>query len=185
MPEGPGPLGRYHGAAVSGLGHVQHDLVRMRRRPFRADGNGRITEGIADLEIPAARHGDELLAGMGEAHRSRIATGAGVELPEHLAGLGVVGVEVAVALTGEGESAGGGQRPAHHRLGNLILPGDLAGLEVHRREQPVLLLARDGDEGGAEPELALLPGRRVHDIVHRLMQRRHEGVAQSRIDRDR
>ena len=78
--------------------------------PGRPKTMTRIAERVADLEVAAARHRDELLAADGERHGGRVAARAGVELPQQLAGLGVVGVEVAVAFAGEGEAAGGGQR---------------------------------------------------------------------------
>src|SRR6185436_10963404 len=93
-----------------------------------AEDHERITERIADLEVAAARHRDELLTAVGEGHGGRVAARAGIELPQQLAGLGIVGVEVTVAFTGEGESAGRDERAAHHGLIDLVLPRNLAGL---------------------------------------------------------
>ncbi len=144
----------------------------------------RVAERIAELEVAATGHGDELLTPVHERHRRGIAASAAIELPELFSGLRAVGVEVAVAFTGECEAAGRGERAAHHGLGHLVLPGDLAGLEVHRGVEPVLLFTRDGDEGRSEPELALLVRRGMGDVVHRLVQAGHEGIAEGRIDCD-
>src|SRR6185312_13532530 len=130
----------------------------------QAEDHHRVAQRIADLEVAAAGDRHELLAVHRERHGRRVAARAGVELPQQLAGLGIVGVEVAVAFTGEGEAAGRGQRAAHHRLRDLVLPRDLAGLEVDRGEQAVLLFAGDGHEGRAQPEPPLLPRRGVHEV---------------------
>src|SRR5713226_5905670 len=97
--------------------------LRGRGALRQAEDHDRVAQGIADLEVAAAGYPDELLAPELEGHRRRVAARPGVELPEELAGLRVVGVEVAVAFTGEGEAAGGRERAAHHRLGHLVLPG--------------------------------------------------------------
>src|SRR5918996_105962 len=121
---------------------------------------------------------------MGERQRSRFATATAVELPEQLPGLGIVGVEVAVAFTGKGEAAGSGERSTHHGLRYLVLPGDLAGSQIDGGKESVLLLTRDGHERGSEPQFPLLPGCAVRDVVHRLMQGGYVSIAQRGIYRD-
>src|SRR5882672_8864100 len=154
---------------------------RRRGRALRqAEDEHRAAQRITQLEVAAAGHRNELLATAHEAHRGAVAAGTAVEGPDQRARGRVVGVEVPVAFTGEGEAAGGRETAAHHRLIDLLLPGDLAGGEVHRREQAVLGLAGDGDERGAEPEPALFPRRGVGDVVHRLMQAGRERIAQLR-----
>src|SRR4029079_6004367 len=118
-----------------------------------------------------------------EADGCGVASRASVELPEQLAGPGFVGVEVAVSLAGEGEPARSRQRPAHHRLGNLVLPGDLPSLEVDRGEEAILLFTRNAHEGTAQPEASFFQRGRMGDVVHRLMQPGHEGVSQPRTHR--
>src|SRR3954469_8352632 len=82
--------------------------------PLRqAEDEDRVAERIAQLEVAAACDGDKLLTAVRECHRSGVAAGAAVELPEQLASLGVVGVEVAIALAGEGESPRRGERTSH------------------------------------------------------------------------
>src|SRR5205814_7583072 len=79
-------------------------------RPSRLPGLGqtedydRVTEGVTQLEIAPACHGDELLAAVGERHRRGIASRTRFELPEQLAGSGLVRVEVAVTFAGEREA---------------------------------------------------------------------------------
>src|SRR3954469_11261962 len=73
-------------------------LLLLHRLGRKAEDHERIAQRIADLEVAAARHGDELLTAEREGHRGRIAARPGIELPQQLAGPGIVGVEVAVAF---------------------------------------------------------------------------------------
>src|SRR5881628_985888 len=124
----------------------------------------RVAQRVADLEVAARRHGDELLAVHLE-HRGRgVHAGAAVELPQDGAGLGVVRLEPAVALTGEYQAARCGGRAAHHRELGLHRPGDLTGVQVDRVDVAPLariaaLIVGNPDEGAAEPQPALLPRR--------------------------
>src|SRR5882762_1427645 len=150
----------------------------------------RVTQRIAELEVTTRRHGDELLA-VELVHRGGgVHTGAAVELPKDGTGLGVVCLEPAVALAGEHQAAGRGGRAAHHRQLGLLLPGDLAGVEVDRADGSVFtrvaaLLVRYPHEGAPEPEPALLPGGVVDLVVHRLMQAYGVRVGQIRMHGDR
>src|SRR4051794_4691483 len=124
-----------------------------------------VSERVAELEVAAAGHSDELLTAVHERHRCRVTARSTIELPEELTGLRVIGVEVSVAFTSEGEAAGGGKASAHHRLRHLVLPCDLASLQINSRVEAVLLLTRDRHERRAEPQLALFVGCRVRDVV--------------------
>src|SRR5438094_2645754 len=158
-------------------------------RLWQPEHEDRITERVADLEVPARGHGDELLAVDLEHGRRGVGAGAAIELPEHGAGLGVVRFEPAVPLAREDEVPGGGRRAAHHRELGLHRPRDLAGLQVDRVDVAVLarvpaLLIRDADERATEPEPALLPRCIMHLVVHRLMQPHRVGVLELRMHRD-
>src|SRR2546425_202385 len=142
---------------------------------WQPEDEDRVAQRIADLEVATGRDGNELLA-VQLVHRGRrVDTGAAVELPQDGARLGVVRLEPAVALAGEHQAAGGGGRAAHHRQLGLLLPDDLAGVQVDRADQAVLarvpaLLVRNPDECATEPQATLLPRGVVDFVVHRLMQ---------------
>ncbi len=107
-----------------------------------------------------------------------------LERPQLLAGAGVVGGELAVAFTVEHQAAGRGQHAADQRLRRVVLPGDLAGVEVDRGQPAPLLLARDHLEGAAQPQLAAAGILGGLDVVgHRLVQVGGIGQAQPRVDR--
>src|SRR5262245_11516105 len=103
--------------------------------------------------------------------RPRVRAGSAVDAPEPLAGLRVERVEVAVALAEEIEAAGGGEPAADQRLLGVVLPRDLARVDVDRRHAAPLLLARDHLERAAEPELRAAGVLRRLDVVgHRLVE---------------
>src|SRR5690242_20611984 len=93
----PPTLGRTRRRLAAGDAPVPGSLLLLGRPGGcgalrQAEDHDRIAQRIADLEVAAACHGDELLALELEGHRGRVAARAGVELPEHLAVLRVVGV---------------------------------------------------------------------------------------------
>src|SRR5438128_1367216 len=65
----------------------------------------RVAQRVADLEVAARGHRDELFAVHLEDRGGRIHAGAAIELPQDRAGLGVVGFERAVTLAGESNAA--------------------------------------------------------------------------------
>src|SRR6266699_6119905 len=149
----------------------------------------RVAERIADLEVPARRHGYELLAVHFDHRRRSVDSGAAVELPQHRARLGIVRLEPAVTLAGEHQAAGGGGRAAHHRQLGLRGPGDLAGVQVDRVDIAVLtrvaaLVVWHAHEGAAEPQTALLPRGVVDFVMHRLVQPHRVRVPELRVHRD-
>src|SRR5947207_5820092 len=144
---------RGEGERKNGSERNSYDLHPRLRQP---EDEHRVAERIADLEVPARRHGDELLAVHFEHRRRGVGAGAAVELPQHGAGLGVVRLEPAVALAGVHQAARGGGRTAHHRQLGLHGPGDLPGVQVDRVDIAVLtrvaaLVVGDAHEGAAEP----------------------------------
>src|ERR1700692_3918119 len=108
-----------------------------------------------DLHVAAGRHHDVLLAADDIGRRRRVDAGAGLELPQYVAALGVIGLEPAVAFAGEDQAAGRGENAADHRLRRLHLPFDLAGVVVDCSYVAPLLFRGDDLEGAAEPQLAL------------------------------
>src|SRR5712692_4100042 len=144
-------------------------------RGSRGSGQGEYHHAVAalevDLGIAARRDGDVLLALHRVGHRGQIDAGPGLVLPQQLSALGVQGLEQAVALAEEHQSPGGGERAADERLLGVVLPRDLAGVDVDRREASPLLLARYGLECAAEPQLAAARIVRGLDVIgHGLMQ---------------
>src|SRR5262245_8833336 len=103
-----------------------------------------------ELGVAAATHRDMLLPVDGVRDRHRVRARAAVEAPEPLAGLRVERVEVAVALAEEIEAAGGDEPAADQRLLGVVLPGDLARVDVDGRHAAPLLLGRDHLERAAE-----------------------------------
>src|SRR5204862_5925758 len=96
----------------------------------------------AELEVAARGDGDELLPVDLERDRGGVDAGAALEAPELLAGLRVERVEVAGAVAaGEDHATRRGEGPADQRVRQLVLPGDLARIDVYRAESPPLLLA--------------------------------------------
>src|SRR3954451_15596875 len=73
------------------------------------EDHDRITQVVTELKVPPARYGNELFPLLLEADGCGIASRTSVELPEQFAGPGLVGVEVAIPLTGKGETAGSRQ----------------------------------------------------------------------------
>src|SRR5712691_5845404 len=83
-----------------------------------------------DLRVAAAAHRDILLAAHHVGNRLRVGAGAAIEAPQLLAGRRVERVEAAVALAEEEQPARGGQAAADQRLLGIVLPGDLAGVDI-------------------------------------------------------
>src|SRR5881296_3324048 len=89
-------------------GSLQGDLLRPSGSGLRhAEHEHRVTQRELELEVAPRRHGDELLTVHGEHGRGGVDAGAALELPQHLAGLGIVRLEPAVALACEDETARG------------------------------------------------------------------------------
>src|SRR5690242_15981841 len=95
-------------------------------------------DGVAALGVDlgvAARTDDDILLAADHIGGGRsVDAGAGLELPQHLAVGGVIGLEPPVGLAGEQETAGRREYAADHRLRRLDLPGDLAGVVVDRAD---------------------------------------------------
>src|SRR5213596_2968403 len=166
------------------------DGSRLHPRLGESEDEDRVAQRVADLEVAARGHRDELFAVHLEDRGGRIDAGAAIELPQDRAGLGVVGFEPAVALAREYQAAGRGGRAAHHRQVGLHGPRDLAGVQVDRVDVAPLtrvttLVVRDTDEGAAEPEAPVLPRGIVGLVVHRLVQAHRVRVREIRVHGDR
>src|SRR5512145_1788320 len=79
-----------------------------------------------DLRVSTGADDDVLLAVHRIGSWRGIDARACEEGPQNIAALRVVGAEPTVTFTSEHETAGGGQRAAHHGQRRLLLPGDLA-----------------------------------------------------------
>src|SRR3989475_3837681 len=86
------------------------------------EDEARVAQRVADLEVAARSHRDELFTVHLEDRGGRIDAGAAIELPQDRAGLGVVGFEPAVTLAREYQAAARGGRAAHHRQGRVFGP---------------------------------------------------------------
>src|SRR5882762_531059 len=166
------------------------NVAALHARLRQPEDEDRVAQRIADLEVAPRRDGDELLAVELEHRGCGVHSCTAVELPQDRAGLGVVRLEPAVGLAREHKAARRGGRATHHREVGLLLPGDLAGIQIDRADGAVLtrvaaLVIRDPDERAPEPEPALLPRGVVDLIVHRLVQPHRICVGQVRVHRDR
>src|SRR5262249_48804123 len=118
--------------------------VRRRRRspqrtqlPFQREGPDGVAVRAALKLIAASRDGDVLLAVDLVDHRRCVGAKTGLEPPQLLASLGVERQKMAVGLAAEHEAAGGHRRAtaAADAVRRFVLPGDLIGLRVDRRER--------------------------------------------------
>src|SRR6185312_8004 len=138
---------------------------------------------------------DILLAADLIGYRRAAGVGAGLELPQQVTGLGVVGLEVAVGLAVEGDAARGGADAARvlDLVRRIFLPDDLVGLGVDRRDHPVRLDAGAGGDGDEELRILVAldpqrPAGRPHRIEHlglRIVRHRRRPGGQDRIHRVR
>jgi hypothetical protein len=102
----------------------------------------------------------------GDRHRDH--AGAGLELPQLLAVLGVESLDVAVRGAGEQQAAGGGQGAGPQRELLLVLPGDLAGLRVDGAQDADVVVKQLLDaEALAQVGGAGLVGDLLGPVVHR------------------
>src|SRR5271170_3860157 len=114
---------------------------RFRTRGYRRgqfeDGEG-IAIGKSHLEVSAGGDRDVLLAIHLVGDGRGVHAGPEVIAPDALAGLRVEGIEPAVAFAHEHEVPARGQNPADQGLRGLVLPGDLARLDIEGDEGTVL-----------------------------------------------
>src|SRR4051794_8584023 len=87
----------------------------------------------------AARHRDVLLAVALPGHRLADDAGRRLELPQHLAAVGVDREELAGQRPGEDEAAGGGERAVPVRALEAELPFALAGERIDGLEEAAVL----------------------------------------------
>src|ERR1700757_4243242 len=157
---------------------------RGRNRPRSCDHNTTPASSIdresddvvaaleVDLDVTARADHDILLAAQRVAGGRRIDARPGAEAPQFLAGGRVVGRKLAVAFPRENKATRGGENAADHRLRRLHLPFDLASVVVDGGDVARLLLARDGGEGAAQPQLAVRIGRAFDTAIR---ARKHAG----------
>src|SRR6266481_1750084 len=97
----------------------------------------RIAVGTAGQLIAARCNGDVLVSVHLIDHRRRLGAKAGLELPQQLTSLSVIGLDVAVGLAVEDEATGGGRRTAAvaDTVRRLRLPHDLVGVAANRSKR--------------------------------------------------
>src|SRR2546427_3457948 len=103
---------------------------RLHPRLREPEDEDRVAQRVADLEVAARGHRDELFAVHLEDRGGRIHASAAIELPQDRAGLGVVGLEPAVALAREYQAAPRGGRAPHPRQLGLSGPRGPARVQV-------------------------------------------------------
>ena len=109
----------------------------------------------AGQAVAAGVEGDVLVPVVLEDGRHVVGAGAGLELPQQVAGGGVVGLELAVVAAHERHVAGGRGRAGVAGLREVLVPLDGAGGGVDRR-QVALVRPEAGDGDDAADELLAL-----------------------------
>src|ERR1700682_1659599 len=123
--------------AMSGSGQREHD-------------HG-ITAFVVKLRIAAGRHGNVLLAVNGVGYRRRVHAGTALEFPELLARRCIECAEQPVSFAIEYKSPGSDEHAADQRLLSLVIPRDLAGIDIDRGQLAPLRLRRNGLECATQP----------------------------------
>ena len=162
----PGPSSLRSPAADAGGGeHVRCGIERLScvQLPVVTRDNGRAPEWrlLRVLQTVQGEDEDGLAGGDGDVLAAVDLEGegvgpdeaAGLEAPQRLAGAGVEGEEVALAVAAPDQPAAGRQHAARGGRVQRELPGDLAGQRVDRLDDPVVLGALDV-AGGARPRSA-------------------------------
>src|SRR6266853_1250384 len=176
-----------------GVRSVEENEEKQKGRPagglpgLHTSGQSEYDHAVAalevDLRISARGDGDVLFVLHHVGDGRRVDAGSGLVLPQQASGLRVERLEEPVALAEEHQAPGRGERPSDQGLLGVVLPRDLAGIDVDRREPAPLLLARYGLECAAEPELAAARVVRGFDVIgHRLMQVERVGEARLRAE---
>src|SRR5512144_1602155 len=128
---------------------------------------GHLAAPQRDRAAPAGDHGHVLLAVLLPGDGRADDAGAGVELPQLLAGLGVEGLQVALGGPGEDQAAVGGEDAAPVHAPVVSLPDDLPGGGLDGLERAdVVLEHRLDDEAGAQVGRPLLVGDGLVPDVH-------------------
>src|ERR1700687_5829763 len=97
-------------------------------RSIERKGDNVVAAVKINLGVAARTDHNILLAAHHIGRGRSIDARTGAEAPQFLAAGRIVGRELAVAFTGEDETASGGENAADHRLRCLHLPLDLAGV---------------------------------------------------------
>src|SRR5713101_1095978 len=92
------------------------DLIQTSLTSFQREGDDVVAALEVELDIAAGGDDDVLLAANLIGGWRCVDAGAGVEGPQHLAVLGVIGAETTIAFAREHEAAGCRQDAADHRL---------------------------------------------------------------------
>src|SRR6516165_4006898 len=100
-------------------------LPHPARLLLNREGNDAVASLIVELDVAAGTHDDVLLALHRVGRRRCVDARSSLELPQCGSSLGIISLELAIALTGEDQSTGGGENTADHWLRGLHLPSDL------------------------------------------------------------
>src|SRR4051812_34254351 len=153
-PANPASTKKRAGPRGPALEHSKCRLVSaLESRSIQRESDDAIATLVVELHVAARSDHNVLLAADCIRRRRRIDAGPGLERPEHVAVLGIIGAEPAIAFTGEDEPASGRENAADHRLRRLLLPLDLAGVVVDGGYVSGLFFGGDHLERAAEPEL--------------------------------
>src|SRR5258706_8146732 len=146
-----------------GVRGVEENEEKQKGRPagglssLHTSGQGEYDHAVAALEVElriSTRGDDDVLFVLHHIrHRRRVDAGSCLVLPQQVSGRRVERLEEPVALAEEHQAPGGGERAADQGLLGVVLPRDLAGIDVDRREAAPLLLARYGLECAAQRHL--------------------------------
>src|SRR6266851_6201901 len=114
----------------------------------------RVAAREVQLEITARGEGHVLLPVKLVSDGWGIGAGAGLELPQAVARLGIVGIEITVTFASEDQAASGRQRAADAHLIGTRLPRLAVSAHVDGRDVAPGRAARRGEEGAAQAQRA-------------------------------
>src|SRR5215470_8051449 len=146
------------------------DFICTDPKLLQREGDNVIATLVVDLDIAAGGDNDVLLAVNRIGGRRRVDAGTGVEGPQHLAVLGVIGAETPLAFTREHEAAGGRHYPADHRWRRFHLPTNLAGVVTYTRAVSRWLRRPSPTTCSAESSRELRIARSFNITRNRLVQ---------------
>src|SRR5205823_4640651 len=137
-------------------------------------GQGKDEDAISALEIElcvtAAPHRNVLLVVDHVGDRHGVGASTTLELPQKGPASRVERFDEPAALTEKEQTPRCREPAADKRLLRVVLPDNLAGVDIDRGYTAPLLFTRDSLERAAEPEFPIRILRRFDVIRHRLMQ---------------
>ena len=138
-------------------------------------------EGRKSTAVTTHRHGDVLGGPIRPGHGRGADRQTRLEVPQHIASPGVVGLEIAVDLAPENQTAGGAQRAVALISALAFLPDDLVVAGIHRRKRVADGRAERCGAAAAAVALAVHVGLGPHGRRARLLAGHDIHVAGLRI----